>query len=51
MLAPCGMPKAGFSFTRGRVQDITERKNLEAERERLLAEALERADHDPLTGC
>ena len=37
-------------YYEGRVQDITHRKNLEAERERLLAEALERADHDPLTG-
>ena len=37
-------------FYEGTVQDITERKELEAERERLLAEALERADHDPLTG-
>jgi len=34
----------------GTVEDITTRKALEAERERLLAEALERADHDPLTG-
>ena len=31
------------------VRDITERKELEAQRERLLAEALERADRDPLT--
>ena len=37
-------------YYEGTVQDITERKALEAERERLLAEALERADHDPLTG-
>jgi len=37
-------------YYEGNVQDITHRKNLEAERERLLAEALERADHDPLTG-
>jgi len=37
-------------YYEGRVQDITHRKNLEAERERLLTEALERADHDPLTG-
>ena len=37
-------------FYEGTVQNITERKNLEAERECLLAEALERADHDPLTG-
>ena len=37
-------------YYEGHVQDITQRKNLEAERERLLAEALERADHDPLTG-
>jgi len=31
-------------------RDITARKALESERERLLAEALERADLDPLTG-
>ncbi len=37
-------------YYEGTVQDITERKNLEAERERLLVEALERADNDPLTG-
>jgi diguanylate cyclase (GGDEF)-like protein/PAS domain S-box-containing protein len=37
-------------FYEGTVQDITERKSLEAERERLLEEALEHADHDPLTG-
>ena len=37
-------------YYEGTVQDITERKTLEAERERMLAEALERADHDPLTG-
>ena len=37
-------------YYEGTIQDITDRKNLEAERERLLAEALERADHDPLTG-
>ena len=30
--------------------EIRERKALEVERERLLAEALDRADHDPLTG-
>lgn len=30
--------------------DITQRKALDSERERLLAEAIERADHDPLTG-
>ncbi len=34
----------------GTVQDITERKALEAERESQLAEALARADRDPLTG-
>ncbi len=34
----------------GTTQDITARKALEAERERLLAEAEERADRDPLTG-
>ena len=33
----------------GIAQDITERKRWEAERERLLAEALDRADRDPLT--
>ena len=32
------------------VQDITGRRQVEAERERQLAEALERADRDPLTG-
>ncbi len=37
-------------YYEGTIQDITERKALEAERERLLAEAVERADHDPLTG-
>ncbi len=37
-------------YYEGMIQDITHRKNLEVERERLLAEALERADHDPLTG-
>jgi diguanylate cyclase (GGDEF)-like protein/PAS domain S-box-containing protein len=30
--------------------DITQRKALDTERERLLAEAIDRADHDPLTG-
>lgn len=30
--------------------DITSRKAVEAEQKRLLAEAIERADHDPLTG-
>lgn len=34
----------------GAIVDITERKALEAERERLLAEAIARADHCPLTG-
>lgn len=34
----------------GSVTDITNRKLLEAEREQLLAEALERAERDPLTG-
>ena len=42
--------KGRLLFYEGTVQDITERKSLEAERERLLEEALERADHDPLTG-
>ena len=37
-------------YYEGTIQDITQRKDLEAERERLLAEALERADYDPLTG-
>ena len=37
-------------YYEGTVQDITEQKNLQAEEERLLTEALERADHDPLTG-
>jgi diguanylate cyclase (GGDEF)-like protein/PAS domain S-box-containing protein len=40
----------GVLYYEGTVQDITHRKELEAERERLLADALERADHDPLTG-
>ena len=39
-----------LQYYEGRVQDITHRKTLEAEKESLLAEALERADHDPLTG-
>ena len=34
----------------GFVEDITERKSIEAERERALREARERADRDPLTG-
>ena len=34
----------------GTIEDITERKSLEEERARLLAEALEQADRDPLTG-
>lgn len=33
----------------GTLQDITERKTLEAEKEQLLTDALERADRDPLT--
>ena len=37
-------------YYEGTIEDITDRKLLEAERERLLAEALDRADHDPLTG-
>ncbi len=37
-------------YYEGTVEDITERMTLEAEREGQLAEALERADHDPLTG-
>lgn len=39
-----------LQYYEGHVQDITHRKTLEAEKENLLAEALERADHDPLTG-
>ncbi len=39
-----------LQYYEGHVQDITHRKSLEAEKENLLAEALERADHDPLTG-
>ena len=31
-------------------RDVTARREMERERERLLAEALERAEHDPLTG-
>ncbi len=38
------------AYYEGTVEDITERMTLEAEREGQLAEALERADHDPLTG-
>ena len=34
----------------GMVADITVRKNMEAEQERKLKEAMERADRDPLTG-
>ncbi len=37
-------------FYEGMLHDITDRKQLEAEREHQLADALERADHDPLTG-
>ena len=37
-------------YYEGHVQDITHRKSLEAEKESLLADALERADLDPLTG-
>jgi diguanylate cyclase (GGDEF)-like protein/PAS domain S-box-containing protein len=37
-------------YYEGMVEDITERKALEAERERMLTEALARADRDPLTG-
>ncbi len=40
--------EAGYLI--GITQDITRRKLLEAEREYVLQEALERADHDPLTG-
>jgi len=39
-----------IAYYEGTVEDITERMTLEAEREGQLAEALERADHDPLTG-
>ena len=38
------------SYLIGITQEITSRKQLEAEREGMLQEALERADHDPLTG-
>ena len=34
----------------GVTQDVTERKEQEAQQERALQEALERADRDPLTG-
>jgi diguanylate cyclase (GGDEF)-like protein/PAS domain S-box-containing protein len=37
-------------YYEGTVEDVTQRKHLEAERERLLLEAIERADRDPLTG-
>jgi len=37
-------------YYEGTVQDITARKTLEAERERLLQEAVAQADRDPLTG-
>ena len=37
-------------YYEGTVEDITERKVLEAERAVQLADALQRADHDPLTG-
>ena len=37
-------------FYEGMLQDITDRKQLEAEKEHQLTEALERADRDPLTG-
>ncbi len=39
-----------FLYYEGTVKDITGRKALEAERERLLEEAVARADRDPLTG-
>ena len=42
--------QGAFLYYEGTVQDITERKALEAERERLLEEAVARADRDPLTG-
>ncbi len=42
--------KGRLACFEGTVEDITERITLEAEREGQLAEALERADHDPLTG-
>ncbi|MBV9850995.1 MAG: diguanylate cyclase [Armatimonadetes bacterium] len=42
---------AGLALVNDELQsEIRGRQALEAERERLLAEALERADHDPLTG-
>ncbi len=37
-------------FYEGMLHDVTARKQLEEERDGQLAEALERADHDPLTG-
>ncbi|WP_119321274.1 PAS domain S-box protein [Capsulimonas corticalis] len=37
-------------YYEGTVEDITQRKVLEVERESMLREAIERADHDPLTG-
>jgi diguanylate cyclase (GGDEF)-like protein/PAS domain S-box-containing protein len=39
-----------IAYYEGFVENITERKALESQREAMLAEALERADHDPLTG-
>ena len=40
----------GLLYYEGMVEDITERKAWQAERERLLQEAIDRADRDPLTG-
>ena len=40
----------GLLYYEGTAQDITERKTLEAEREAQLADALQRAMRDPLTG-
>ncbi len=48
--APLRDPDGGITRTMAVMQDITERKRWEVERERLLAEALERADRDPLSG-
>jgi diguanylate cyclase (GGDEF)-like protein/PAS domain S-box-containing protein len=42
--------QGGLLYYEGMVEDITERKAWQAERERLLQEALDRADRDPLTG-
>jgi len=43
-------PSGEVEYFEGFVEDITDRKILEFEKEKMLAEAIERADHDPLTG-